>query len=134
MRRYAAATGADELRQIMEEMAAPGFSMPTKYVASLASVRRLPGQRDKLMEIAALIMHDGRQGEIPREALARLKMPVTVVWGTEDPMLPFSQSHGLPPAFHLQALPGVGHQLLVEAEKTVVQQIRRTVAASRASA
>lgn len=128
LRRYASATGADELRPIMEEMAAPGFAMPTKYVAGSVTVRRIPGQREKLEEIAALITRDGKQGEIPREAMAGLKMPVTVVWGTADPVLPFSQTEGLPEHFRLHVLPGIGHQLLVEAEKTVVQQIRKTVA------
>ncbi len=128
LRRYAAAIGADELRPIMEEMAAPGFVMPMKHVASLATVRRLPGQREKLIEIAELITRDGRQGEIPREAMAGLSMPVTVVWGTADPVLPFSQSENLPPVFRRHVLPGIGHQLLVESEKTVVQQVRKTVA------
>jgi pimeloyl-ACP methyl ester carboxylesterase len=127
LRRYAAATHADDLRAVMSEMAGPGFSMPTKYVASLAAVRSLPGQREKLEEIVALIAKDGRQGEIPRGAQAELTLPVSVIWGTADPVLPFNQTKGLPPAFRLNALPGVGHQLLVEAEKTLVQEIRKTV-------
>lgn len=130
LRRYAAATGADELRPIMSEMAAPGFVMPTKYVASLTAVRREPGQREKLEEIAALITKDGRQGEIPREAMAKLQMPVSLVWGTLDPVLPFSHSRDLPASWKLREMPGVGHQLLVEAEKTVVQEIRKSLAAS----
>lgn len=130
LRRYAAATGADELRPVMSEMAAPGFVMPTKYVASLAAVRRLPGQREKLEEIVALITRDGMQGELPREAMAELPMPVTLVWGTLDPVLPFAQTAGLPKNFALKPLEGVGHQLLVEAEKTVVQQVRKALHAS----
>src|SRR5690606_4172263 len=106
----------------------PGFVMPTKYVASLTAVRRLPGQRGKLEEIVALITRDDRQGEIPRETLAGLKMPVSLVWGTADPVLPFSQTRDLPPAFLLRALDGIGHQLLVEAEKTVVQEVRKSMA------
>lgn len=128
LQRYAAATSADDLRAIMSEMAAPGFIMPTKYVASLTAVRRRAGQRGKLEEIAALITRDGRQGEIPREALAGLAMPVTVVWGTADPVLPFAQTENLPPAFRFCPVEGAGHQLLVEAEKTVVREIRKSLA------
>lgn len=128
LRRFGAATGADDLRRAMSEMGAPGFVMPTKHVAALTAVRRLAGQRAKLEEIGALITRDDRQGEIPREALAGLNMPVTVVWGTKDPMLPFSQTLGLPPAFRLCAVEGAGHQLLVEAEKTVVREIRKSLA------
>lgn len=127
LRRYASALGADELRPVMSEMAAPGFTMPTKYVASLTAVRGQPGQREKLEEIVALITKGDRQGEIPRTALAGLAMPVSLVWGTADPVLPFTQTRDLPRSFRLRALEGVGHQLLVEAERTVVQEIRKSI-------
>lgn len=128
LRRYAAATGADALRPLMSEMAAPGFVMPTKYVASLTAMRSRPGQRQKLLEIIEIIARDGRQGEIPRDALAGLAMPVSLVWGTVDPVLPFAQTRDLPDGFRLRALDGVGHQLLVEAERIVVQEIRKSLA------
>lgn len=128
LRRYAAATNADALRATMDEKAGPSFSIPTKYVAGLAAVRTIPGQREKLEEIHAIITKDGRQGEIPRVALAGLKMPVSLVWGTADPVLPFSQTKDLPPLFRLQAIEGAGHMLLIEAEQTVVRTIRQACA------
>jgi pimeloyl-ACP methyl ester carboxylesterase len=127
LRRYAEATSADALRPVMSEMAAPGFDMPTKYVAALAAVRRIPGQREKLEEIHATITKDGRQGEIPREALTGLQMPVSLLWGTEDPVLPFSQTRDLPPTFRSNAAQGAGHQLLVEAEQAVIRLIRQSL-------
>jgi pyruvate dehydrogenase E2 component (dihydrolipoamide acetyltransferase) len=101
--------------------------MPTKNVAVAAAMRSLPGQAAKLAEIAAKISADDRQGEIPRDALAALEMPVTVLWGTEDPVLPYSQSRGLPAQFALVRVPGAGHMLLEEARRTVTQAIRQTV-------
>ena len=46
-------------------------------------------------------------------------MPVTVVWGTADPVLPFSQSKNLPAGFAFTAIAGAGHMLPVEARKAV---------------
>lgn len=117
---------ADLLRLGLNDMGAPGFEMPTKNVAVAAAMRSLPGQAAKLAEIAAKISKDGRQGEIPREAMAALAMPVTVVWGDCDPVLPFSQSANLPPRFAFVRVPGAGHMLLEEARKTVIQAIRQT--------
>lgn len=125
LRRYGAATNADELRGCLNEMSAPGFEMPTKYVVGLSATRRLPGQHDKLVEIASTITKDGRQGEIPREMLATLSMPVTVVWGTKDTVLPFHQTEGLPSSFKLEVLPGKGHMLMEEAREPVLRILRR---------
>ncbi len=123
----AAPATTDALRSGLSAMGAPGFERPTKNVAVAAAMRAAAGQADKLSEIAARIAKDGQQGEIPRSALAGLKMPVTVVWGTADPVLPYAQSRDLPEQFRLITLPGVGHMLPEEARKAVVQAIRQTM-------
>ena len=131
LRRFAAPAGTDELRACMNEMSSPDFAMPTKNVAAVAAVRSVAGQREKLVQIAVAITKDGRQGEIPREMLAGLKMPVSVVWGTADPVLPFSQSENLPAGFAFTAIAGAGHMLPVEARKAVTAAIRQTVRSAR---
>lgn len=125
--RFAAPANADELRAAMNDMAAPGYAFETKYVMALAALRRIEGQPARLQSICGMIARDGRQGEIPREALAKLSMPVTVLWGTRDPVLPYSQSADLPPAFHFVPVEGAGHMLPVEARKTVTAAIRATI-------
>lgn len=123
--RFGAATNADDLRACLEDMSAPDFRMPTKYVMGPAAVRGIPGQRDKLVEIAAIITKGGVQGEIPREMLATLAMPVTVVWGTRDTVLPFGQTKGLPASFKLIVLEGKGHMLMEEAPELVLRIIKQ---------
>ncbi len=127
LRRFATPASADELRAAMNDMAAPDYLFETKYVAALAAVRGIPGQPAMLEKIWGMVARDSKQGEIPRETLAMLSMPVTVVWGTADPMLPYAQSENLPSQFELVSLPGVGHMLPVEARKAVTAAIRRTV-------
>jgi pyruvate dehydrogenase E2 component (dihydrolipoamide acetyltransferase) len=130
LRRFASPADADELRACMNEMSAPNFAMPTKNVAAAAAVRGLPGQREKLEEIVAAITKGGIQGVIPRQQLAGLPMPVAVVWGTADPVLPFSQAKDLPGSFMLHPVDGAGHMLPVEARKCVTTTIRKTVRAT----
>jgi pyruvate dehydrogenase E2 component (dihydrolipoamide acetyltransferase) len=125
--RFAAPADTGELRACMNAMSGPGFAMPTKNVAALAAVRGVAGQRARLEHIVALIAKDGRQGEIPREMLAGLTMPVSVVWGTADPMLPFSRSQNLPAGFAFIEIAGAGHMLPVEARKAVTAAIRNNV-------
>jgi pyruvate dehydrogenase E2 component (dihydrolipoamide acetyltransferase) len=127
LRRFATPADADELRAAMNALAAPGYAYETKYVAALAALRGIEGQPARLDGICEVIAKDSRQGEIPRDMLATLAMPVTVVWGTEDPVLPYGQSADLPSGFNFVSVPGAGHMLPVEARKTVIAAIRATI-------
>lgn len=126
LERFASADG-DAIRQCMNEMSGPGFETLTRYVAGTAAMHGAKGQRAKLEQIAGMISKDSRQGEIPREQLASLKMPVSVIWGDADPVLPYGQTIGLPSHFELETLPGKGHMLPIEAQRSVTAAIRRTV-------
>lgn len=128
LHRYAHAADAGELGRIMDEMAAPGFSTPPKHVLGLAAVRGVPGQRDRLGAFHGIIQKDGIQGEIPRESIAKLPMPISLVWGRADPVLPFGQTAELPAQIELTALDGVGHMLTTEAKSAVLAAIRRSIA------
>lgn len=125
--RFATPANADGLREAMNEMCAPGYRIETKYVAALAQVRALAGHRESLERIWASIARDGRQGEIPRDMLATLSMPVTVIWGTADPVLPYAHSENLPPSFVRVTVPGAGHMLPIESRKAVTAAIRQTI-------
>lgn len=125
--RFATPANADDLRAAMNAMSRPGYDMETKYIAALSSVRWLPGHRESLEKVWGSIARDGKQGEIPREALATLPMPVTVVWGTADPVLPYHQSENLPANFQRITIPGAGHMLPIEARKAVTAAIRQTM-------
>jgi pyruvate dehydrogenase E2 component (dihydrolipoamide acetyltransferase) len=127
LRRFATPADADELRAAMNALAAPGYAYETKYVAALAALRGIEEQPARLDGICEVIAKDSRQGEIPRDMLATLAMPVTVVWGTEDPVLPYGQSADLPSGFNFVSVPGAGHMLPVEARKTVIAAIRATI-------
>jgi pyruvate dehydrogenase E2 component (dihydrolipoamide acetyltransferase) len=127
LRRFATPADADALRAAMNDMAAPTYRFETKYVAALAALRRIEGQPAMLEKIWGMIARDDRQGEIPRDSLASLSMPVTVVWGTADPILPFGQSGDLPARFVFVPVAGVGHMLLTEARKEVTAAIRTTI-------
>ncbi|MDH6234900.1 pimeloyl-ACP methyl ester carboxylesterase [Mesorhizobium soli] len=127
LRRYGAATSAEELRNCLVAMSTPDFSPPPEAVDALAAMRAQAGQKEMLAKIADAIARDGRQGVIPQDWLATLSIPVTVVWGTEDPMLPFSQTSNLPPFFKLHPVPAAGHMLVEERPGLVADLIRQAI-------
>ncbi len=130
LRRYAGATGRHELRACLEAMSGEGVVVSDDQLDAGLAMRTRPGQIEKLMEIAAAITRGERQGIIPAEALAALAMPATVLWGTADPVLPFTQSDGVPAHFRQQAIDGAGHMLVSEAPGAVRQAIMANLTAA----
>ncbi|KQZ87047.1 hypothetical protein ASD64_06230 [Mesorhizobium sp. Root157] len=131
LRRYGAAVEGDEIRACLAAMSGPQAAIADDTVSFYADTRRQRGQSEKLCEIAALITKGERQGEIPRDLIATLPMPVAVMWGTGDPVLPQGQAQGLPPHFTVRIVPGAGHMLMAEALADVVALIRSQVEATR---
>lgn len=119
MRALGEADDEPSIRAALRGMMAPGAPAQSSDLASLVAMRGMPAARAGLMRIAAQLSEGGRQGVIPADRLAELPMPVSVLWGTADPVLPFAQTGALPPAWLLEALEGVGHMLLDEAPKRV---------------
>jgi pyruvate dehydrogenase E2 component (dihydrolipoamide acetyltransferase) len=128
LRRYAAAADRREIRACLAAMSGPQSQPPERIVGVLAEVRRRPGQLRKLVEISAVMTKDERQGVIPREQLDTLNMPVMVVWGAEDPVLPCTQTDALPPHFHVHHVLDAGHMLVEEAPGLVAEALRRNMA------
>ncbi|MER8425828.1 alpha/beta fold hydrolase [Mesorhizobium sp. M1403] len=127
LRRYAAAAGTDEIRACLAAMSGPQSQPPQHRVDLLNEMRQRPGQLGTFVELAAAMTRDDRQGVIPSERLETLNMPVMVVWGTDDAVLPVSQADGLPKRFHLHHVLEAGHMLVEEAPGLVVEAVRRNM-------
>lgn len=127
LRLFAAAREASEIAACLSAMSAPGHVVPASSVEACLEARALPEQTDRLVAIAASITREGRQGVIPRGSLAALDMPVKVVWGTEDRVLPFSQTRDLPTRFALHTCHGAGHMLVEERPDDVLFLLRQNL-------
>jgi pyruvate dehydrogenase E2 component (dihydrolipoamide acetyltransferase) len=130
LRRYAEAGDRDEIRACLAAMSGAGAVVPDDALRPYLAMREKPGQKEKLVEIAAAITKGDRQGVIAHELLETLSMPVTVLWGTGDPVLPFAQADNLPAHFTLDAVDGAGHMLVGEAPERVRGAIRANLAKS----
>ena len=89
--RYAKAITEAEIRACLDEMSAPGFVMSDAVIEHFAAARSKPGVREALDETYQSMFPNGPdegQGVLPADALAALAMPVFVIWGTQDKVLP----------------------------------------------
>lgn len=127
LRRFAAASESSEILACLAAMSGPR-ALPFDHAAdTLSEMRRRPGQLEKLVEIAAAMTRDDRQGVIPRNLLDTLAMPVMVVWGTDDAVLPFAHADGLPARFHVHHVLEAGHMLIEEAPDLIARIIQRNM-------
>lgn len=127
LRRYAGARSPSEIRACLADMSGPRARSFDHTADILCEMRKRPGQLEKLVEIAAAMTRDDRQGVIPRDQLDRLTMPVMVVWGSDDAVLPFTQADDLPARFHLHHVLEAGHMLIEEAPDLVAGIIQRNM-------
>lgn len=121
LRRWAEARGEAEIEAGFTGMAGAGAALPAATRAALARDRQRPGRTETLLRMAETLSAGGRQGVFPPDRLAALPMPVSVLWGEADPVLPFGQTAGPPSAWHLVPLPGRGHMLVEEAPEEVAK-------------
>jgi pimeloyl-ACP methyl ester carboxylesterase len=122
LRAFAAAETREEVSRCLARMASG--PLPAATVDASLAMRGAPGQMEALGRLCAMITRDGRQGVIPRETLAALAMPVMVVWGGRDAVLPVHQSEDMPPGFSRRILPERGHMLPEETPQETAEILR----------
>lgn len=124
--RYASAADEASLRPCMEAMYGWMSPIADDSVAQALAARAGEGRSELLMKMSTGLARDGKQGQLPRERLEQLTMPVSVVWGELDNVLPVRQTRGLPSQFGVHLFPDLGHMLPQEAPDEMSAIIRRT--------
>lgn len=124
--RFSEARDEAQLRSCLEAMTGWYGDVSAAAVDNTLAMRA-NGRHEKLMAMAQGLAKDGRQGQLPRDKIAALPMPVTLVWGELDNVLPARHLKDLPAHFDIHTFPNLGHMLPDEAPGEMVDIIRRTV-------
>lgn len=80
--------------------------------------KRLDGAEAALRTISAACFPNGRQGDDLRPVLESASLPITVIWGREDEILPAAEAENLPAGIVRHILPDIGHMPQLEASST----------------
>src|SRR5438270_187238 len=81
--------------------------------------KRLAGVDAALRKLADNLFPGGTQAPLFRDALASTKIPVLVIWGARDRIIPASHAEGLPGHVKVEVLPDAGHMVQMEAAGAV---------------
>lgn len=127
LRSLAEARTADELRAAYAAMMAPRCEPHPHMIAQLLEVYNRSGQREALLHILARISRGQGQGELPLAALQKGRFPVSLLWGTQDIIVPYLQSANAPDWFVQHPADSKGHMLLDEAPEMVAAVIAKQI-------
>jgi pyruvate dehydrogenase E2 component (dihydrolipoamide acetyltransferase) len=128
---FVAADRRKELKPVAEQLFADPGMVTREMLDDLLAYKRLDGVDAALREISSAVFAGGRQRFSLRERVAEAGVPVQVIFGTEDRIIPASHAEALPEgARHLIA--GAGHMVHLEKAEQVNLLVREFIAAAEA--
>ncbi|UZD68082.1 acetoin dehydrogenase dihydrolipoyllysine-residue acetyltransferase subunit [Brucella sp. JSBI001] len=86
--------------------------------------------RDTQEAIGHRFFADGTQTFEVRSSIASLAMPVRLIFGAEDRVIPVAQAHGLPGKVGVHIFAGCGHMPQIEERAAVLQILKECAAAA----
>jgi len=116
---FVRATTRNALRPCVAQLYAQETLVTRQLVDDLLKYKRLEGVDAALRKLADNLFPGGTQRSLFRDALASTRIPVLVVWGGKDRIIPASQADGLPGHVRVEVLPDAGHMVQVEAAGAV---------------
>jgi len=102
-------TRSRKLRPVLEMLVANPDMVSADMVEDVLKFKRLDGAPAALRTIADANFGGGSQKASLRDRLAGLDVPVHVIWGEDDRILPARHAEGLPESVSVTRLSGAGH-------------------------
>jgi pyruvate dehydrogenase E2 component (dihydrolipoamide acetyltransferase) len=109
----------------VEKLFADPKLITRQLIEDILKYKRLDGVQAALRTIASQFFPEGHQATVLRDQMASLAMPVLVIWGAEDRILPSFHCKDLPGNVRTEILAGCGHMVHMEAAQKVNQLVRQ---------
>ncbi len=116
---FITASRRKEIKPHLEKLFSNPSLLSRQLIEDVLHYKRLDGVERALRAIASRFCPGGRQAAVFRDRLVELPMPILVIWGAEDAILPLRHAHDLPEHIQTHILPSVGHMAQMEAAPKV---------------
>jgi pyruvate dehydrogenase E2 component (dihydrolipoamide acetyltransferase) len=117
--RFVTASSRREIRGVLEMLFADPAFVTRELVEDVLRYKRTAGVSEALATVRDCLFRDGTQQESIVELISDLDVPVTLIWGAEDRVLPATQRVAAPASSRIELLAGIGHSPHVEAAAEV---------------
>ena len=116
---FVAAESRREMKPLLKQLVGDPGLVNRKMIDDILKFKRLDGVTEALIEISSEFLSGDKQTVDLRGAIADLPMPVNVIWGSEDQIIPAAHASGLPDNVTVNILDGFGHLVQLEAASDV---------------
>jgi pyruvate dehydrogenase E2 component (dihydrolipoamide acetyltransferase) len=113
-----------QLQPVLEMLVADPAMVSREMIEEVLKYKRLDGVEAALNRIAGDTFAGGRQALQLTGRLGELSVPVQVIWGRKDQILPASHAEGLPASVSVTLLDDAGHMAHMEKAAEVNQNLR----------
>jgi pyruvate dehydrogenase E2 component (dihydrolipoamide acetyltransferase) len=113
--RFVAATSRRELKPALELLFADSGQVTRQLVDDVLKYKRIDGVDAALRSMANQIFGGGQQQVFLGDRLPELEVPLLVVWGAEDRIIPSAHASHVPERAKVYVLEGSGHSPHMEA-------------------
>ncbi|MEP3275727.1 MAG: alpha/beta fold hydrolase [Stappiaceae bacterium] len=124
LRRFATARTEAEIAPLLEQFFGWTFPIPPEVAGLIADARSNPKIIENLQVIMETLVDGDVQKTFPKDKFDTLGMPVKVLWGTQDRVLPTRQSHRFPGIVATHIFEEVGHMPHFEIPDQTIKLIR----------
>ena len=116
---FIGAKSRKQMRAALEPLVADPKMISRDMVNDVLKYKRLDGVDQALRHLAEGLFPGGRQKPLDLSRLARLTVPITVIWGRNDRILPLGHADFMPDRIEVHRLDNVGHIAHMEASAEV---------------
>jgi len=128
LRGFIEAGSRRELKPALELLYADTSQVTRQLVEDVLRYKRIDGVDEALRSIADHVFADGRQHVLVGDRLAELGVPLLVLWGQEDRIIPAEHARHAPDSAEVHILEGSGHSPHLEAAGNVNRIMERFLA------
>lgn len=118
------------LKAVMEDLFYNQAILTGSFVATAYQQLQVPGRKEALTELADETMPKGTQTQSMRQVLDDMSIPIKLIWGADDRIIPAHHGKDVPGQVALHIIPSVGHLPQIEASGLVAELIKHQMLAS----
>jgi pyruvate dehydrogenase E2 component (dihydrolipoamide acetyltransferase) len=126
-RGFATATSRRELKPVVEQLFADPSLASRQMLDDLLKYKRMDGVGALLDALQGALFANGRQADTPGLRLADRDVPLLVVWGAQDRIIPVAHASNAPRRALVEVLEGAGHMAMMERASEVNLLLKRHI-------
>jgi len=125
---FIAANRRKEIKPLLSRLFADAALVGREMINDVLKYKRLEGVEAALRAIESATFRDGRQSGTVVAPLKGLEVPIQVIWGDQDRIIPVAHAHALGDKAQVHVIEGAGHMVHMEAAAEVNRLIEAFVA------